>query len=54
VRPKRWLVAAAVLAVGAVAAAFAAELIRPRPKVVGTSGYQPPVPSTDNRVVLPT
>jgi hypothetical protein len=53
VSPRRWLAAAAILAAGAVIAAFAAELIRPRPSVVGTSGYKPPVPTQDNRVVLP-
>jgi len=35
------------------AAAFVAELMRPRPTVAGSSGYRPPVPSRDNRVVLP-
>ena len=34
-------------------AAFVAELMRPRPTVAGSSGYRPPVPSRDHRVVLP-
>jgi hypothetical protein len=33
-------------------AAFVAQLVRPRP-VLGGSGYRPPVPSNDHRVVLP-
>jgi hypothetical protein len=44
-----WVLAGLVL--GALAA-FVAQLVRPRP-VVGGSGYRPPVPSTDHRVVLP-
>ena len=47
----RWVVLGLVL--GA-AAAFAAELMRPRSVVAGTSGYRPPAPSTDHRVVLGT
>jgi len=45
----RWVVAGLVL--GALAA-FVAQLLRPRGPAVG-SGYRPPVPSTDHRVVLP-
>lgn len=41
------------LALGA-AAAFAAELMRPRVQTRGSSGYRPPAPSPDHRVVLPT
>ena len=44
----RWVLLA--LLVGA-AAAFAAELMRPRTSVVGTSGYRAPVPSVDHRAV---
>jgi len=40
------------LALGA-AAAFAAQLMRPRMRVRGSSGYRPPRPSPDHRVVLP-
>jgi len=46
----RWVVAG--LALGA-AAAFAAQLMRPRVRVRGSSGYTPPPPSPDHRVVLP-
>jgi hypothetical protein len=46
----RWVLAG--LALGA-AAAFAAELVRPRVQVRGSSGYRPPPPSHDHRVVLP-
>jgi hypothetical protein len=45
----RWVVAGLVL--GA-AAAFAAELMRPRDAVRGSSGYSPPAPSPDHRVQL--
>jgi hypothetical protein len=45
----RWVVAGLVLGV---LAAFVAQLVRPRP-ATGGSGYRPPVPSTDHRVVLP-
>jgi hypothetical protein len=45
----RWVLAGLVL--GALAA-FVAQLVRPRPVSAG-SGYRPPVPSTDHRVVLP-
>jgi len=45
----RWVLAGLML--GAIAA-FVAQMIRPRPAVRG-SGYRPPVPSTDHRVVLP-
>jgi hypothetical protein len=45
----RWVVAGLLL--GALAA-FVAQLVRPRPVLDG-SGYRPPVPSTDHRVVLP-
>jgi hypothetical protein len=51
VRVVRWVVAGLVL--GALAA-FVAELVRPRRGIVGSSGYRPPVPSTDHRVVLPS
>jgi hypothetical protein len=46
----RWVLAG--LALGATAA-FAAELVRPRVQVRGSSGYRPPPPSRDHRVVLP-
>jgi hypothetical protein len=46
----RWVAAGLVLGAGA---AFAAELMRPRSRVRGSSGYTPPPPSRDNRVVLP-
>jgi hypothetical protein len=46
----RWV--AVGLALGA-AAAFAAELMRPKAQVRGSSGYTPPPPSRDHRVVLP-
>jgi|GEM_PF-2193905 len=46
----RWVVTG--LALGA-AAAFLAELVRPREQVKGSSGYRPPAPSPDHRVVLP-
>ena len=45
-----WVLAG--LLVGALAA-FAAELVRPRTGLTGSSGYRPPTPSTDHRVVLP-
>jgi hypothetical protein len=35
------------------AAAFATELMRPRERVRGSSGYRPPPPSKDRYVVLP-
>jgi len=50
VKVVRWVLAG--LALGA-AAAFAAELIRPRGQARGSSGYRPPPPSPDHRVVLP-
>jgi hypothetical protein len=46
----RWVAVGLVL--GA-AAAFAAELMRPKSHVRGSSGYTPPPPSHDHRVVLP-
>lgn len=46
----RWV--AAGLMLGA-AAAFAAELMRPRARVRGSSGYTPPPPSQDHKVALP-
>lgn len=46
----RWAVVGLLL--GA-AAAFAAELMRPRSTVAGSSGYRAPAPSQDHRVVLP-
>jgi hypothetical protein len=49
-RVVRWVVAG--LVVGALVA-FVAELMRPRPGIAGSSGYVPPVPATDHRVVLP-
>jgi hypothetical protein len=53
VTARRVFLGAALLAVAAVAVAFAAEMVRPRRYAVHTSGYQPPVASPDNRVVLP-
>ena len=47
----RWVLAGLLL--GALAA-FVAELVRPRRGIAGSSGYRPPVPSTDHRVVLPS
>jgi len=47
----RWVLAGLLL--GALAA-FVAELVRPRRGISGSSGYRPPVPSTDHRVVLPS
>ncbi len=44
----RWALLA--LLVGA-AAAFAAELMRPRTNVAGSSGYRAPLPSADHRAV---
>lgn len=44
----RWVLLA--LLVGG-AAAFAAELMRPRTSVAGRSGYRAPVPSADHRAV---
>jgi hypothetical protein len=46
----RWVVAGLVL--GA-AAAFGTELMRPRERVRGSSGYRPPPPAKDRYVVLP-
>jgi hypothetical protein len=34
-------------------AAFAMQLLRPRPRSARRSGYLPPRPAVDNRVVLP-
>jgi hypothetical protein len=50
VKVVRWVLAG--LALGA-AAAFAAQLMRPRVEARGSSGYRPPPPSPDHRVVLP-
>jgi len=49
VKPLRWVLVGLLLGAGA---AFVAQMLRPRP-VTGTSGYRPPVPSRDHRVVLP-
>lgn len=46
----RWVLAGLALGAGV---AFAAELVRPRVQLRGSSGYRPPPPSHDHRVVLP-
>jgi hypothetical protein len=46
----RWVLVGLVLGAGA---AFAAELVRPRGRVRGSSGYRPPAPARDHRASVP-
>ncbi len=49
-RLARWVVLALLVGAGV---AFLAELLRPRPDSAPQSGYLPPRPAPDHRVVLP-